>query len=91
MITKLTKSDTAVTYNKLSEFKMGGMFFFFFIFLQKAGKSISEISRLIEIPEFAVRAFLKRYEERANAESPLRTDNTSKLNLRAIRYLKKKL
>ncbi|KAG2194007.1 hypothetical protein INT46_007119 [Mucor plumbeus] len=84
MTTKFTKSDTAVTYNKLSEFNMGGIFF-----LQKAGKSILEISRLTEIPESTVRSFLKRYEERGNIERPSRPDNASKLNSRAIRYLKK--
>ena len=75
MTTKFTKLDAAVTYNKLSEFKMGGIFY-----LQKAGKSISEISRLMEIPESTVRSFLKRYEERGNIERPLRPGNASKLN-----------
>ena len=50
MTTKFTKSDTASTNNKLSEFKMGVMFY-----LQKAGKSISKTLRLMEIPESTVK------------------------------------
>jgi predicted transcriptional regulator len=68
MTTKFTKSDTVSTNNNLSKFKMGVMFY-----LQKAGKSISKILRLMEIPEFTVRSFLKRYAEQGrNIEMPLR-------------------
>ena len=66
------------------KFKMGGLFY-----LKKSGKYISEISRLTEILESTVKCFLKRYEERGNIERPSRPDNASKLNSRAIRYLKK--